>query len=86
METIFRLKAADLNLNFVNAIKSLFKNDEEIELQISSQTGFSVLKAETQAECNARIEKSFNNLKKKRNIVSFSGDDFVFLTQKLLKK
>ncbi len=86
METVFRLKATDLNLDFLNAIKSLFKNDEEIEMQISSQSGFGVLKAETQTECNARIEKSFNNVKKKRNIVSLTGDEFVVLTQKLLKK
>ena len=86
METIFRLKATDLNMDFLNAIKSLFKNNEEIEVQISSQSVIGVLKDETQIECNSRIEKSFNNIKKKRNIVSFTGDEFVALTQKLLKK
>jgi len=86
METVFRLKATELNLDFLNAIKSLFKKEEEIEVLISSKLGFSVLKTETQVECNARIEKAFNNLKRKRNIVSFTGEEFNALTQKLLKK
>ena len=85
METIFRLKSTDLNLDFLNAIKSLFRNDEEIEVQISSPSGFSVLKTETQTECNKRIEKSFNNIKKKQNIVSFTGEEFMDLTQKIRK-
>jgi len=86
MDTIFRIKSSDLNLDFLNAIKSLFKNDEEIQLQISSQSDFSVIKHETQAEANLRIEKSFNNLKKKRNIVSLTGDEFLLLSQKFMNK
>jgi len=112
METVLRLKTSDLNLDFLKAVKSLFKKDEEIEMQISSKSGFSVLKAvkslfkkdeeiemqissksgfsvlkaETQEECNSRIEKSFNNIKKNRNTVSFTGEEFMALTQKLLKK
>lgn len=86
METVFRIKATDLNLNFLNALKSLFKKDEEIELQISSRRSFGVLKAETQTECNTRIEKSFNNLKMKKNIVTFTGKEFETFTQMLIKK
>ena len=86
METTFRLKTTDLNLDFLNAIKSLFKKEENIEVQISSKSVFSVLKAEIQEECNSRIEKSFNNVKKKRNVVTFTGEEFEALTKKLLKK
>ncbi len=86
METIFRLKATDLNLDFLKAIKSLFKNDNEIEVQITSHSDFGIYKSETQTECNERIEQSYANLKKKRNIVSFTGEEFEALTKKLIKK
>ena len=67
------------------AVKSLFKKDEELEVQISSRSLPGILKQETQDECNARIEKSFTNLKKKRNRIVFTGEEFQALTQKLIK-
>ncbi len=86
METVFILKASDLNLSFLNAIKSLFKKNQEIKVQITSNRIPSVLQDESKNDANSRIEKSYKNLKGNRNTVNFTGKEFEALMQKFHHK
>ena len=85
METVFRIKATDLNLNFLNALKSLFKKDEEIEITVSSATDFGLNKTETKEEYIARIKRAIKSVEK-GNVVSFTEEKFDRLNENLTGK
>lgn len=44
METVLRIKVSDLDVDFIKAIKSLFKKEREIEITVSSITDFGLHK------------------------------------------
>ncbi len=66
MEAVYRLKPDELNSDFVKTIKKLFKNNE-VEITITS------------APANKGKEeflKAIEDVKLRKNIVSFSVDEF----------
>ncbi|MEO8146748.1 MAG: hypothetical protein ABI723_03870 [Bacteroidia bacterium] len=74
METTLRLKVSDLNLNIINSIKGLFKDDREITLTISSATDFELNKTEAPDEYFKRLKKAIKNLDKGKS-VSFKENE-----------
>ena len=36
MQTVFRIKVSDLNLSFLKTLKSLFKNEREVEIAVNA--------------------------------------------------
>ena len=62
METILKIKVSDLDVDFIKAIKTLFKKDREIEITVSSATDFGLNKTETKEEYIGRIIKAAENL------------------------
>lgn len=83
METTLKIKTSDLDIDFIIAIKSLFKNDSEIEITISSPHDFGLLKTETKEEYITRINKAAQNMTK-GNVVVFSEKKFDKLNKQLL--
>jgi hypothetical protein len=80
METIFRLKASELNMQFIESIKQLF-NDEEIVLSIvpaRKTSGKKVQYATRLLDSVKKVEEG--------KVKTLSGKDFEELTEKLLKK
>ncbi len=80
METIYRLKASELNMQFIESVKQLF-NDEEIVLSIVPARKTSVKKvlyATRLLDSVKRIEEG--------KVKILSGKDFEELTEELLKK
>ena len=75
METVLRIKVSDLDVDFVKAIKTLFKKDREIEITVSSASDFGLNQTETTEEYITRIIKAAHNIKK-GNVVSFTDDEF----------
>ena len=80
METVLRIKVSDLDVDFVKAIKTLFKKDREIEITVSSASDFGLNQTETKEEYIARIIKAANNVAK-GNVVSFTEDEFEKVTK-----
>jgi antitoxin YefM len=87
METVFRLKAKELDSKFLNAIKSLFKKEEEIEITVSSAMD----EDETEylmknPAMRNKLLKAIEDVKQNKNLISFSGEEFEEYGKKLLKK
>ncbi|MCX6249138.1 MAG: hypothetical protein NTX61_00145 [Bacteroidetes bacterium] len=81
METVFKLKASELNGKFIESIKSLFKN-EEIEISIKparDETDFLLGSVANREALLAAISEVKNN----KNLISFSCNDFEALSNQL---
>ena len=84
METIIRLKTTELNLDFLNKIKELFKNEEALEISISPVSDFGLTKKESNKAYKDRINRAIENLDAKKNVITFSDNEFESLTSDLL--
>ncbi|MBM2816477.1 MAG: hypothetical protein HW421_3239 [Ignavibacteria bacterium] len=77
MQTAIRLKLNELDYSLFKSIKSLFKNQEEIEISISTIKDFNLNKNETEKEYWDRIRQAIKNLEQGKNIefteVEFDG-------------
>jgi len=81
METVFKLKASELNRKFIESVKSLFKN-EEIEISIKparDETDFLLGSVANREALLAAISEVKNN----KDLISFTGNDFEALTNQL---
>jgi len=85
METVLRIKVSDLDIDFIKAIKSLFKKEREIEITVSSATDFGLNKTETKEEYIARIKRAIKNVEK-GNVVSFTEEEFDKLNEHFIGK
>jgi len=85
METVYRIKASELNKSFLDSIKTLFKK-KEIEISITDmvndETNFLLKNPSNKAHLLEAIEE----LNHDKNLVRFSGEEFEKYTQELLKK
>ncbi|MEI7802456.1 MAG: hypothetical protein WCI97_07430 [Bacteroidota bacterium] len=66
MEAVYRLKPDELNSDFVKTIKKLFKNNE-VEITITSSPA---------NKGKEEFLKAIEDVKLRKNIVSFSVDEF----------
>ena len=85
METVFRLKVSELNIDFINAVKSLFKKNREIEISIYPSTDLDLNKPETREEYFTRLNKAMKNVEK-GNIIKFTGKEFETFTNNLINE
>ena len=76
METIFRIKTSELTPDFIDKIKTFFKNDEAIEISISSVTDFGLTKKEGNKGYEDRVNRAIKNLDTDKDTISFSEDEF----------
>lgn len=83
METIFRIKPNELNLDFLDKVKTLFRNEEVIEISISPVSDFSLTKKEGRKGYEDRVNRAIKNLEGNKDTVSFSEDEFESLTNDL---
>ena len=72
MESTFTIKLNELNIDFIQSIKKLFKKDREIQITISSAEDFGLNEPETKDAYFARIQTSINNLNKKQHSTQLS--------------
>jgi hypothetical protein len=89
METIIKLKSAELNARLLSKIKKYAGNDRGMEIQIKisrSARKTSLTTKETKGQTKHRIDSAIDDLEKGKNVVSFSGDEFETLTDLLFKK
>lgn len=76
MEATYRLKPSELNEEFIKAIKKFFK-DKELEITISSKENF---------KKQQEFIKAVEDVKLRKNLVSFSVDEFKSFSEKLVRK
>lgn len=81
METVFKLKAAELDSRFIDSIKNLFK-DREIEITIKP------IQDETEYLFNSPANKkhlldAIKEIKKNKNLIRFTSNEFEELSEKL---
>jgi hypothetical protein len=86
METIIRIKTNELTPDFLNKIKALFKNEETLEISISPVSDFGLTKKESKKAYKERVINAIKNLESKKNIVTFSENEFERLTKDLLNE
>ena len=80
MDTIFKIKASELDLNFIEAVKKLFK-DSLISISISS-----ILDEEAGHVYSDDLLKSVDNVEKGNNLISFTMDEFEDYSKKLMQE
>jgi len=81
METVFKLKAAELDIRFIDSVKNLFK-DREIEISIKP------IQDETEYLLSNPANKkhlldAIKEIKKNKNLIRFTGKEFEELSEKL---
>jgi hypothetical protein len=81
METTFRLRADELDNNFISAIQQLFKQ-KTIEINIHDVSSFGLNEPETPAQYLQRLQKAIENVSNGK-LVSMSTPEFEELTNKL---
>jgi len=85
METIFRLKASEIDNKFLASLKKLF-NKREIEITVTD-----VIKDETEhllkdPKNRAHLMEAIDEVKQNKNLVRFTGEEFKKYSKSLLKK
>ena len=88
METVLKLKPAELNTGLITALKLLFGKSNAIEITISmkSKEKNNARNDELGEGYKKRLNKAIENIEHNRNLVSFTGEEFEMLTGKLLSK
>ena len=76
MQATYRLKPSELNDEFLKIIRKLFKGDE-IEITISTPS---------RNKKKAEFMKAVEDVRLRKNLVSFSPDEFNSFSQKLASK
>ncbi len=76
MQATYRLKPSELNEDFVKIIRKIFKS-EEIEITISTPS---------KGKKKAEFMKAVEDVRLRKNLVSFSVDEFRNLSGKLAAK
>lgn len=84
METVFKLKAEELDSRFIDSVKNLFK-DREIEISIKPTQD------ETEYLFNSSANKkqlldAIKEVKKNKNLIRFTNTEFEELSGKLISE
>ena len=76
MEATYRLKSSELNEDFIKMIKKLFKNTA-VEITITSASG---------SKAKEEFLKAVEDVKLRKNLISFSPDEFRLITEKFASR
>jgi hypothetical protein len=72
METTFVLTQDELDLDFLNSLKKLFKHKKQLQISVSVAEDFNLMQMESPIEHLVRLEKCLAEVKSNLNIISFS--------------
>ena len=82
MEANIILRKEDLNLEFIEKIKSIFKKSDKLQIAISEVEDFELNKKESKEDYFKRLEIAAKNVE--RNKLSFSDKDFLDMIKEKL--
>jgi len=83
METIIRISPSELTPDFIDKVKSLFQNDNAIEISISSVSDFGLTKKEGHKGYKDRVNRAIKNLEENKDTISLPEDEFESLINDL---
>ena len=79
MRTHIVLKKEELNKAFLDHIKSLFRDTDELEISIAASEDFNLYQKESQKQYFDRLEKAMKEVE--NNKISFSEEEFFKMAQ-----
>ncbi|MBI4931558.1 MAG: hypothetical protein HY841_12385 [Bacteroidetes bacterium] len=85
METTFRIKTSDMDKKFLDMLKKLFKK-KEIEITITDADADETSQLLSDSKNRTHLIEAIEEVKRNKNLVSFSGDEFEKYSKSLLKK
>ena len=86
MESTFVLRRNELTNDFVETIKTLFKNQEELQITVTASQDFGLNKIEDSELYWKRLNKAANNVEQRNNVVEMSETELDEFAIDLLKK
>jgi hypothetical protein len=86
MQTVVRLKLSELNADFINTIKTLFKKEKELDIFISSVDDKNFPEFETKEKYQQRLNKAIENAEKGKHLISFTEEEFEEYSKSLSRK
>lgn len=72
METTFVISPNELNMDFLNSLKKLFKHQNQLQISISVSENFNLLQTETASQHLARLEKCLEEVNAGKNTIAFN--------------
>lgn len=82
METVFRLKATDLNKSFLDLLKKLFKK-KTIEISVTDMVEEDETEYLLKSPANREhLLKAVDDIKNNRNLIRFTAEEFEALAKK----
>ncbi len=81
METTFVITPDELDNNFLDSLKKLFKHRKQLQISVSVAEDFNLLQTETPQAHLARLEKCLSEVNKGENSITFTDaqlDDIIF--------
>lgn len=83
METVFKLRATELQNSFIATLKALFKNNE-IEITVTQVQDETEYLLSSPANKKALLD-AIKEVKKDKNLIRFSAKEFETYSKKLIK-
>jgi hypothetical protein len=81
METTFVISKTELNNDFLDSLKKLFKHQKQIQISVSVAEDFNLLQTETPRDYLDRLEKCLADMNSKKSTITFTEtqlDDIIF--------
>lgn len=85
MEATIRIKPQELTVELIEKVRSLFMNEEALEITIAPIRRFEMIANEPQEEYMARVNKAIDNLEAGKDSIAFPEKAFDSLAADLLK-
>lgn len=86
MESTFVLRRSELTSDFIETIKSLFKNQEELQITVTASQDFGLNKIEDSELYWKRLNKAAHNVESRNSVVELSETELDEFAADLLKK
>lgn len=72
METTFVINQSELNNDFLESLKKLFKHRNQLQITVTAPEDFNLLSTETPAEYISRLEKCLAEMNAAKNTMTFT--------------
>ena len=86
MESTFVLRRSELTSDFIETIKTLFKNQEELQITVTASQDFGLNKVEDSELYWKRLNKAAHNVELRNEVVEMSETELDEFAADLLKK
>lgn len=86
MESTFVLRRDELNADFIEIIKNLFKNQQELQITVTAPEDFGLNKSESKEAYWERLKKAAANVESRTQVVEITEGELDELAGRMLQK